>query len=108
MGKKENKTLNAGAKEYFREQGTPKSKKKFYGTREHKENVVGNKGTWIPPPREALILHQNLLPRLEKNFVYFEDFQSTINAKRSVKMSRLYMLFYNSSSANADPASNHF
>ncbi len=40
---KENKTGNTGTKAYFREHGTPKSKKYFYETREHKENFVGEK-----------------------------------------------------------------
>ncbi len=39
------KTGNTGTKVYFREQGTPKSKKYVRGIRDHKENFVGNKGT---------------------------------------------------------------
>ena len=45
---KENKTGNTGTTAYFREQGTPKSKKYFKETREHKNNFVGNNGTWTP------------------------------------------------------------
>ena len=45
---KENKTGNTVTNAYFREQGTPQSKKYFYGTQDHKEIFVGNKGTWTP------------------------------------------------------------
>ena len=52
---KENKAGNTGTKAAFREQGIPKSKKMLsgnkgtlLGTREHREIVFGNKGTWTP------------------------------------------------------------
>ena len=43
---KENKTRNTGTKAYFRDQETPKWNKYSQGTREHKGNLVENKGTW--------------------------------------------------------------
>ena len=70
---KENKTGNTGTKAYFRQQGTPKSKKYFQGTREVRER---NTRKYLPSLGRPLGYPPSCRSRLERLHSFSPTFLS--------------------------------